>query len=152
LAEKSGFTPYRHGEPYAPGDRVYVNNRGKALYLAVIGREKLSEGFHMAAAHIDAPHLHIKPHPLFEDSELGYLKTHYYGMVRKHQWLAIPLELRGVFVLKDGTVRRVAIGQDPGDPLFTMTDLLPHLAQSQDESAGKAIEGEQLNLLIGSGR
>ena len=151
LAEFHGFKPYRHGEQYAPGDRVYVNNRGKALYMAVIGREKLSEGFRMAAAHIDAPHLHIKPHPLFEDSELGYLKTHYYGMVRKYQWLAIPLELRGVFVLKDGTVRRVAIGQDPGDPLFTMTDLLPHLAQSQEEKPlGKAIEGEQLNLLIGS--
>lgn len=151
LAEAQGFAPYRRGQSLKPGDKIYFNNRDKALYLAVIGQQTLEHGFFLAAAHIDAPHMHIKPNPLYEESEMGYLKTHYYGGVRKYQWVTIPLELRGVVVLRDGKCVRVSIGQDPGDPLFTMTDLLPHLAADQRvKPLDKAIEGEQLNLLFGS--
>ncbi len=151
LAREKGFRPYTRGDAVKPGDRLYVDNRGKTLYLAVVGTEPMSAGFHLVAAHLDAPHIHLKPNPLYEDSGLGYFKTHYYGGVRKYQWVTIPLELRGVVVLRDGTVKRVSIGQDKGDPVMTMTDLLPHLSQAQNEKTlAKGIEGEQLNLLIGS--
>ena len=151
LAEGKGFRPFKRGDAVRPGDKLYVNSRGKTLFLAVIGQEKLSEGAHIAVAHIDAPHIHLKPNPLYEESEMGYFKTHYYGGIRKYQWVTIPLELRGVVVLRDGTVKKVNIGKDKNDPLFVMTDLLPHLAQTQNEKTlAKGIEGEQLNLLIGS--
>ncbi len=151
LAQAKGFRPYKRGDAVKTGDKLYVDNRGKTLYLAVLGKEPLSAGFHMVAAHLDAPHIHVKPNPFYEECELGYMKTHYYGGIRKYQWVTLPLELRGVVVLRDGTVQKVSIGQDKGDPVMTMTDLLPHLAQIQNEKPlGKGIEGEQLNLLIGS--
>ena len=151
LAEAGGFIPYTRGMELKPGLRVYQNNRGKALTFAVIGEKSLEEGAVITAAHIDAPRLDLKPAPLYEDSELAYFKTHYYGGIRKYQWAAIPLELHGVVALKDGGTLDVRIGAEEGDPAFVITDLLPHLAADQNKKAlGEAIPGESLNLLIGS--
>jgi len=150
LAEARGFRPIEPKKKLKPGDKVYRSNRDKALFLAVIGTEPLSAGVNIGAAHVDAPRLDLKQNPLYEESELAYFKTHYYGGIRKYQWLAIPLELRGVVALKDRVVP-VAIGAAPGDPVFTITDLLPHLAGEQSKKPlGEAVPGETLNLLIGS--
>ena len=133
------------------GDKVYVCNRGKGLMLAVIGRKSLSEGVNIGAAHIDSPRLDLKPNPLYEDSELAFFKTHYYGGIRKYQWVTIPLELHGVIVLKNGSVLKVAIGAGAGDPVFTVDDLLPHLGAEQSKRPlGEAIPAENLNILVGS--
>ena len=151
LAEKNGFVPFDRHAAYKPGDRVYYNNRGKALLLAVIGTRPIGEGVSVAAAHIDSPRLDMKPNPLYEDSELGYLDTHYYGGIKKYQWTAIPLSLHGVLVKKDGETVTVRIGEDPEDPVFCVTDLLPHLAGEQmKRPAGEVVRGEDLNVLIGS--
>ena len=151
LAQSKGFVPFVRGMAVNPGDRFYRVNRGKAVMLAVIGQESLAEGASIGAAHIDSPRLDLKPSPLYEDSELAYLKTHYYGGIRKYQWVSIPLELHGVIVKADGSTVKVAIGTGAGEPLFTITDLLPHLAGEQSKkSLGDGITGEQLNLLVGS--
>lgn len=151
LAEAHGFRPLVRGEKLQPGDKRYRVNRGKGVTLAILGRKPLSEGARICAAHIDSPRLDLKQVPLYEERELAYLKTHYYGGVRKYQWVSIPLELHGVVVLKDGSSRTVVIGDQPGDPVFTVTDLLPHLAGEQNKKPlGEAIAAEQLNLLIGS--
>ncbi len=151
LAEEKGFVPFDRKAALKPGDRVYYNNRGKALILAVIGSRPIADGVSVAAAHIDSPRLDMKPNPLYEDGELGYLDTHYYGGIKKYQWTAIPLALHGVIVKKDGEVLPVCIGEDAGDPIFCVTDLLPHLAQDQmKRPAGEIVRGEDLNILIGS--
>ena len=151
LAEKKGFRPYTRGMTLKKGDKVYVSNRGKALMLAVIGEKPLSEGAVIAAAHVDAPRLDLKPNPMYEDTELCYLKTHYYGGIKKYQWTAIPMELHGVAALKDGTVVDVVIGRDKGDPQLVITDLLPHLGADQmKKTLAEGVTGEGLNLLIGS--
>lgn len=151
LAEAAGFRAFCEGKTYAPGDRVYVNNRGKALMLAVIGKAPLEQGVRIAAAHIDSPRLDLKPNPLYEDSELALFKTHYYGGIRKYQWPAIPLALHGVFVKTSGEVVEVSIGEDPSDPCFVVTDLLPHLATEQAKRPlHEGIKGEELNILVGS--
>ncbi len=151
LAEAQGFRPFCEGKVYQAGDRVYVNNRGKALMLAVIGTTPVAEGVRIAAAHIDSPRLDLKPNPLYEDSELALFKTHYYGGLRKYQWPATPLALHGVVVKADGTAIEVAIGQDPADPCFVVTDLLPHLATEQSKRPlHEGIKGEELNILVGS--
>lgn len=151
LAEAKGFRPLVRGEELRPGDKRYRVNRSKGVTLAVIGKKPLSEGARICAAHIDSPRLDLKQVPLYEDRELAYLKTHYYGGVRKYQWVSIPLELHGVVILHDGSSRTVAIGNQPGDPVFTVTDLLPHLAGDQNKKPlGEAIAAEQLNLLVGS--
>ena len=151
LAQSKGFVPFVRGMAVNPGDRFYRVNRGKAVMLAVIGQESLAEGASIGAAHIDSPRLDLKPSPLYEDSELAYLKTHYYGGIRKYQWVSIPLELHGVIVKADGSTVKVAIGTGAGEPLFTINDLLPHLAGEQSKkSLGDGITGEQLNLLVGS--
>ena len=150
LAEAAGFIPYERGMSLQPGDRVYRVNRKKSVMLAVIGRESLSEGAQIVACHIDSPRLDLKPHPIYEDSELAYGKTHYYGGIRKYQWVAIPLELRGVVVLRDGTVVKVVLGQG-NEPKFVITDLLPHLGAEQGKKPlSEAIPGENLNILMGS--
>ena len=150
-AKEQGFQPYERGMALAPGDKVYLSNRGKMLLLAVIGRKSLAEGARITAAHIDSPRLDLKPNPLYEDSELAYLKTHYYGGIRKYQWVTIPLELHGVVALKDGSTVKVSIGGGADDPQFTIDDLLPHLGAEQSKKPlGEAIPGESLNLLIGS--
>ena len=151
LARANGFIEFRKGEKYAPGERVYYNNRGKSLILAVIGRKHLSEGVHITAAHIDSPRLDLKPNPLYEDSELAYFKTHYYGGIKKYQWTVTPLSLHGVIVKKNGQTVKVKAGEDDGDPKFVITDLLPHLAANQMKSTmAEGVKGENLNVLIGS--
>ena len=150
-AEARGFKPFVRGMAVNPGDRLYRVNRGKAVMLAVVGSAPLSEGVAIGAAHIDSPRLDLKQNPIYEADELGCLKTHYYGGIRKYQWVTIPLELHGVIVLKDGSTVKVAIGAGAGDPVFTVDDLLPHLAAEQSKKPlGEAIPGESLNLLVGS--
>jgi aspartyl aminopeptidase len=150
LAEAAGFVPYRRGMELKTGDKVYAVNRGKGVMLAVIGSRSLAEGCQITASHIDSPRLDLKPTPLYEDSELAYFKTHYYGGIRKYQWVTIPLELRGVVALKDGTVVEVALGEG-GEPKFVITDLLPHLGGEQGKKPlNEAIPGESLNILLGS--
>ncbi|OUQ80637.1 aminopeptidase [Flavonifractor sp. An100] len=151
LAENAGFRPYARGMELKPGDKVYRVNRGKAIMLAVMGRKGLEEGVNIGAAHIDSPRLDLKQNPLYESDELAFLKTHYYGGLRKYQWVTIPLELHGVVALKSGQVIRVSVGNGEGDPLFTIDDLLPHLGSEQSKKAlGEAIPGESLNILVGS--
>ena len=150
-AEKHGFRPFVPGMALASGDKVYYNNRDKSICLAVMGKEPLSKGAMICAAHVDSPRLDIKPNPLYEDTELGYLKTHYYGGIKKYQFVTIPLAIHGVVCRKDGTVVPVTIGEDPSDPVFCVTDLLIHLAADQmQQTAAKAISGEQMNVLLGS--
>ena len=150
-AEKAGFREYRRGEPLGPGDKIYRVNRGKAVFLAVIGSESPAKGMNIAAAHLDAPRIDIKTTPLYEDFELAYFKTHYYGGIKKYQWLAIPLELNGVIALKSGKTVNVSIGKDPGDPVMVISDLLPHLASEQmKKTMSEAVAGESLNALLGS--
>lgn len=133
------------------GDKIYVNNRGKAVIAAVIGTAPLIEGTRICAAHIDSPRLDLKQNPLYEDHELALLKTHYYGGIKKYQWTAIPLSLHGVVMKTDGSTIEVCIGEDPKDPIFCVTDLLPHLApQQMKRPAGEIIRGEELNILVGS--
>lgn len=151
LAKAAGFRPYIRGMELKTGDRIFRENRGKSLMLAVIGEMPLKRGVNIAAAHIDAPRLDLKQNPLYEDSEQAFLKTHYYGGIRKYQWMAIPLELRGHVSLRDGGFVRVSIGSDKNDPQFTITDLLPHLAATQNKKTlAEAVPGENLNILVGS--
>ena len=151
LAEAAGFRPLVRGENLRPGDKVYRNNRGKALTLAVIGKKSLAEGAVIGAAHIDSPRLDLKQNPLYEEKEMAYLKTHYYGGIKKYQWTTIPLALHGVVVLENGETRTICIGEEPGEPQFTVGDLLPHLAADQAKrTMGDIVTAEQLNVFIGS--
>jgi aspartyl aminopeptidase len=151
LAESAGFVAYKRGMPLPTGKKIYKDVRGKALMLAVIGSTPLSGGVNIGGAHIDSPRLDTKQNPLYEDSELAFLKTHYYGGIKKYQWVTIPLSLHGVAVKKDGTCVDVVIGEDDQDPIFTITDLLPHLDKDQaKKTLGEAFNGENLNILIGS--
>ena len=151
LAEAKGFKEYKVGSELKPGDRIYRNNRGKALMLAVIGEKCLCEGAVIAGAHVDAPRIDLKQKPLYETDELAYFKTHYYGGIKKYQWVTMPLELHGVVALKNGELVDIAIGRDADDPQFVITDLLPHLAKDQaSKTMAEGITGEGLNILIGS--
>ena len=151
MAEAKGFKPFVRGMELKAGDKVYRSNRNKAIMLAVVGSQPLDQGANICAAHIDAPRLDLKPNPLYEDAELAFFKTHYYGGIRKYQWVTIPLELHGVVALKDGSTVKVSIGGGADDPQFTIDDLLPHLGAEQSKKPlGEAIPGESLNLLIGS--
>ena len=146
-----GFVELKPGMELKPGDKVYRNNRNKALLMAVIGAESLDEGARICVAHIDSPRIDIKPNPLYEDSGLAFLKTHYYGGIKKYQWVTVPLALHGVVCRKDGTCVTITIGEDDSDPILMITDLLPHLAADQmQKTAANAIAGEQLNVLLGS--
>ena len=150
-AEKLGFKPFVPGMDAKPGDKIYYNNRDKSIALAVIGTEPLSKGANICAAHVDSPRLDLKPNPLYEDSEIAYFKTHYYGGIKKYQWTTIPLALHGVVYRKDGSLVTVTIGEDDSDPILMISDLLPHLAADQmQKSAAKVIEGEQLNVILGT--
>ncbi len=150
-AEKRGFQPFIPGMDAKPGDKIYYNNRGKAIALAVVGAKPLSEGANICAAHVDSPRLDIKPTPLYEDTEIAYFKTHYYGGIKKYQWPTIPLALHGTVYRKDGSLICVHIGEDPADPVLMVSDLLPHLAADQmQKPLAKGIEGEQLNVILGT--
>ncbi len=151
MAEERGYLPFNPAQKVQPGDKVYLNNRGKSLILCHIGSEPLERGINIVASHIDSPRLDIKQVPLYESMELALLKTHYYGGIKKYQWTAIPLALHGVIIRKDMETVSVSIGEDENDPVFCVTDLLPHLATEQmKRSAPEIIKGEELNILIGS--
>ena len=150
-AEKMGFTEYNFGDKISVGDKKYFNNRGKSLVLFKIGKDDIAKhGIRILASHIDAPRIDVKQNPLYEDSGMAFLKTHYYGGIKKYQWTAIPLALHGVVVLASGDVVDVCIGEYDGDPVFYINDLLPHLAREQvTKPLATAIDGETLNVLVG---
>lgn len=151
IAESEGFCDVATKDRLEPGDKVYFNNRGKGLYLAVIGTEDITKGINFVVAHVDSPRLDLKVNPLYEDSDMALLKTHYYGGIKKYQWTATPMSLIGVVYKKDGSKVEISIGEDEKDPVFCVSDLLPHLASKQmQKKLGEAIEGESLNLLFGS--
>ena len=150
-ARQNGYKDIMEFEKLQPGDKIYFINREKSMYLAIIGTENIENGLHIIGSHVDSPRLDLKPNPLYEDTELAYLKTHYYGGIKKYQWTTIPLSIHGVIVKTNGEKITVNIGEDENDPIFTITDLLPHLAQEQMEKKLKnGIDGEDLNLLVGS--
>ena len=150
LVRAAGFKPFVRGMELKAGDKVYQSNRGKAIMLAVIGRKGLEQGVNIAAAHIDSPRLDLKQLPLYETDDMAFFKTHYYGGIRKYQWVTIPLQLRGVVVKKDGSTVEVCIGEGE-EPKLVITDLLPHLGGEQGKKPlSEAIPGETLNLLLGS--
>ena len=150
-AEKRGFKPMVPGMDVKPGDKIYMNNRGKSIILAVVGSEPMSAGANICAAHVDSPRLDLKPNPLYEDSEIAYVKTHYYGGIKKYQWVAVPLALHGVVYRKDGTTVTVTIGEADTDPILMVSDLLPHLAADQmKKTMAEGIVAEQLNVIMGS--
>ena len=151
IADEKGFKDINQYENLKPGDKVYYINRGKSMYLAVIGNEPIENGINIIGAHADSPRLDLKPNPVYEDTGFVYLKTHYYGGIKKYQWTTIPLAIHGVIIKANGEKIEICIGEDEKDPIFTITDLLPHLAQEQMEKKLKeGIPGESLNLLIGS--
>ena len=150
-AQKHGYKPFTPGMAAKPGDKIYYDNRGKSIALAVIGTKPLSEGANICAAHVDSPRMDLKPNPLYEDSEIAYFKTHYYGGIKKYQWPTVPLALHGVVCRKDGTTVTITIGEDPQDPVLMVSDLLIHLAADQmQKPLAKGIEGEQLNVILGT--
>ncbi len=152
ILSERGFQCFDPEKAYRPGDRVYWLNHKKSVIAAVIGTKPFEEGFLITAAHVDSPRLDVKPKPLYEETNLAFLKTHYYGGIKKYQWTAIPLAIHGTVVLKDGREITVCIGEDTTDPVFYITDLLPHLARKAQGSKtmGEIISGEQLNIILGS--
>ncbi len=150
-AKANGYKEYTFGQAMKAGDKFYFNNRGKSIYLFRIGSEPIECGIRISAAHVDSPRIDLKQHPVYEDGNMGFFKTHYYGGIKKYQWTAIPLSLHGVVTKLDGTNVDFNIGEDEGDPVFYINDLLPHLAQNQmSKDAREIIPGESLNILIGS--
>ncbi len=151
MAEANGFAPYTFGEALKAGDKRYYNNRGKNLYLFTVGTEPIERGIRIAAAHVDSPRIDLKQCPLYEEGGMSFFKTHYYGGIRKYQWVATPLALHGVVVKKDGTAVEVSIGEEESDPVFYINDLLPHLGHASGKKPlDEAIPGENLNILVGS--
>ena len=151
MLDENGFCDINLKEQLKSGDKVYCINRDKSMYVAIIGKEPLVNGLKVLGAHIDSPRLDLKPNPLYEDNGFAYLKTHYYGGIKKYQWTTIPLSIHGVIIKSNGEKIEVSIGEEECDPIFTITDLLPHLAQDQMEKKLKdGISGEDLNILVGS--
>lgn len=151
MAKKKGYVPFDYTKKYNAGDKVYYNNRGKAVIFAVVGTEPMDKGVNIMASHIDSPRIDLKGRPLYEEGEVSYFKTHYYGGIKKYQWTAIPLSLHGVVVKANGESVTVSIGEQENEPVFCITDLLPHLAQDQmKRTVAEAIKGEELNIVIGT--
>ncbi len=150
IAEGCGFEEFTYGKKYKNGDKIYFNNRGKAIYLVVFGSDSLNDGVSIAAAHIDSPRIDLKQNPLYEDGGMAYFKTHYYGGIKKYQWPALPLAIHGVIVKADGEVVNVCVGEADEDPVFCINDLLPHLDRDGGRPVGKAIDAEKMNILVGS--
>ncbi|RKO65529.1 aminopeptidase [Desulfofundulus salinus] len=149
-AQNRGFVPLEQSSALQPGERVFATWRGKCMAMAVIGSEPLEKGLNVVGAHGDSPRLDLKPRPLYEEADLALFKTHYYGGIKKYHWVGIPLALHGVVVKEDGQVLKVVIGERETDPVFTIADLLPHLARDQmEKKMGEGISGEGLNLLVG---
>ena len=150
-AKGMGFVPFDRKNQYKAGDRIYYVNRDKSIVLAVIGTENLENGANIVVAHVDSPRLDMKQRPLYEDASLAYFKTHYYGGIKKYQWTAMPLALHGVIIKKDGTSINVSIGENDDEPVFYISDLMPHIARNQmDKPLATAISGEGLNIIVGS--
>ena len=151
LAEENGFKPFSFSEKLKAGDKRYFLNRDKNIFLIRVGKEDVAkDGLRIMIAHVDSPRLDLKPNPMYEESGLCYLKTHYYGGIKKYQWTAIPLALHGVVMLRGGERKEICVGEDDNDPVFYITDLLPHLSQEQSQKVvSKAIDGENLNAIIG---
>lgn len=150
IAKGCGFEKFQYGKSYKAGDKVYFDNRGKSIYLVVFGTDSLCKGVSIAAAHIDSPRIDLKQNPLYEDSGMAYFKTHYYGGIKKYQWPALPLAIHGVMVKADGEVVNVCVGEDDGDPVFCINDLLPHLDRDSARPVSKTIDAEKMNILVGS--
>ncbi len=151
MAKRKGFTEYRLGDELSEGGKYYYNNRGKQLIIFKIGEESLEKGVYIMAAHIDSPRLDLKQNPLYEDGGFGMFKTHYYGGIKKYQWTAVPLSLHGIVVKGDGSTVDICIGEDDDEPIFYISDLLPHLAKEQmSKSLAEGITGEGLNIIVGS--
>ncbi len=151
LLQENGFEEYDFKNTLNPGDKIYVVNRKKAIIAAVIGSEGVEKGFRINAAHIDSPRLDLKQNPVFEDNQIGFFKTHYYGGIKKYQWTTIPLALHGVIINSKNENIEVKIGEDDNDPVFCVCDLLPHLAtQQMKRTLSEGVKGEELNILIGS--
>ena len=151
VAQKYGFKPLIPGMQLKPGDKVYKNNRDKSIILAVMGSASLNEGANICAAHVDSPRMDVKPNPMYEDSNIAYFKTHYYGGIKKYQWTMVPLALHGVVCRKDGTTVTITIGEDDSDPILMVSDLLIHLAADQmKKTLAEGIAGEQLNVILGT--
>lgn len=150
IAKGCGFEKFEYSKAYKAGDKVYFNNRDKAIYLVVFGSEPLNEGISIAAAHIDSPRIDLKQNPLYEEGGMAYFKTHYYGGIKKYQWPALPLALHGVVVKADGEVVNVCVGESCDDPVFCINDLLPHLDRDTSRPVSKTIAAEKLNVLVGS--
>jgi len=151
IADCNGFKNINDVESLKPGDKIYFINKKKAMYLAVIGYDNIENGINVVGAHADSPRLDLKPNPLYEDDGFAFFKTQYYGGIKKYQWTTIPLAIHGVIVKKNGETVEVNIGENENDPVFVITDLLPHLAQEQmQRKLSEGVKGEELNLLIGS--
>lgn len=148
-AQEFGYVPLESKDTLKAGDKVYAVNRGKNVFMAVIGNEDITNGVNIAGAHIDSPRLDLKQNPLYESTDMALLKTHYYGGLKKYQWTAIPLAIHGVVITSDGEKHEISIGEGKNDPVFCVTDLLPHLAREQmSKKMSEGIEGEKLNVLI----
>lgn len=151
LLTAAGYTVFDEKKSYTPGDKVYRINRGKSILATTFGTSPIEEGIRINGAHIDSPRLDLKANPLYEKDGFALFKTHYYGGIRKYQWATVPLAMHGVMVRKDGGVLEFDIGENPGDPVFCVTDLLPHLAAEQNERKLRdGIKGEELNIMAGS--
>ena len=151
ILKENGYKDIESAKSLKEGDKVFYNNRNKNVLASIIGKDSIKKGMNMIVSHVDSPRLDLKPNPLYEDTGLAYFKTHYYGGIKKYQWTTIPLSIHGVIVKANGEKIEVNIGEDEEDPIFTITDLLPHLAQEQMEKKLKnGVDGEDLNLLIGS--
>ena len=150
-AKAAGFKSFSEYEELKPGDKFYVKNTDKSVFLAVMGKKAVTDGTNIIAAHIDSPRLDAKPNPIFEDTDMAFLKTHYYGGIKKYQWLTIPLAIHGVVIKENGEKVNIVIGEKESDPVFCISDLLPHLGQSQmEKTASKFVEGEKLNVVLGT--
>lgn len=151
MLKKAGYKPFDRTASYAPGDKVYYVNRGKSIIATTFGKKPVAEGLRINGAHIDSPRLDLKPNPVYEKDEIAFFKTHYYGGIRKYQWGTIPLAMHGVVVKKDGEIVEISLGEKEDEPVFCITDLLPHLAAKQnDRPLRDGLKGEELNIVIGS--
>lgn len=151
LAEKEGYVDLNQKDTLQAGDKVYLDWMGKSIVLFQIGEDPLENGMNILGAHVDSPRLDLKQNPLYEESGFAYFDTHYYGGIKKYQWVTLPLAIHGVVVKKDGTKFNVVIGEKEEDPIFAITDLLPHLGSKQmEKTAASVIEGEALDILVGS--
>ena len=151
IAKANGYVEFVPGKEYKAGDKVYVDNRGRAVILSTIGQKTVDNGVSVVASHIDSPRLDVKPNPLYESSEIAYFKTHYFGGVKRYQWATLPLAIHGVVIKTTGEKVEIHIGEDPSDPVFCLTDLLPHLAKDQRErKMADVIRGEEMNIVLAS--